>query len=91
MTTPSESEVLDALIQYADFEEADSLERAKLFQTAALRWQLMRPISSGDSGSTMAFDAAGTQAALDRCRAFIAAKTQARTVVRHLSCRGWRK
>lgn len=91
MAAPTEAEVLEALVEYADYESADSLERARLFQTAARRWQIMRPVSSGDAGSTMAWDAAATAQAIERVNAFIAAKLQASTRVRHLSGRNWRK
>ena len=91
MAAPTEAEVLEALIEYADYESADSIERARLFQTAARRWQLMRPVSSGDAGSTMAWDAAATASAIERVNAFIAAKLTATGRVRHLTPGRWRK
>lgn len=91
MATPTEFEVYDELIACADYEAEDSLDKAQRFQSALRRWQLMRPVSSGDSGSTMAFDAAATAAALERVNVYIAAKLNTAYRVRHLRGRNWRK
>lgn len=47
MTVYTLEDVQADLLEYADFEETNSVSRAQLFATAAMRWTILKP----DSGS----------------------------------------
>lgn len=81
-------EVIDALLDNADFEESDSLAKARTFATAATRWLILSPASQSDQGSSMSMGLAQIENLLGRARAYISqseATTAAASSVRFLS------
>jgi hypothetical protein len=66
-------EVMDDLVEYADFEEVGSVSRAKSYITAANRYFILSPSSQSSQGGSMAMDMSKIQTTLDRAHAFVAA------------------
>lgn len=64
-------EVIDDLLDNADFEENDSVAKARTFITAANRYFILTPASQSDQGSSMAMGLAQIQALLNRATAFV--------------------
>lgn len=67
------SQVEDALIDNADYEEAGSVTKAKAFVTAAIRWQALASQSASNQSSSMSLDKSWVEAEKARARQFIAA------------------
>lgn len=78
-------EVIDALLDNADFEESDSLTKARTFITAANRYFILTPANQADQGSSMAMGLTQIQALLNRATAFV--KNSAATSVQNSSVR----
>tara|TARA_R110000868_G_scaffold290945_1_gene551154 strand:+ start:8436 stop:8792 length:357 start_codon:yes stop_codon:yes gene_type:complete len=77
MTTYDLSDVENDLIEYADFEETDSVSRAKLFITAAKRWTIIAAASASNQGSSLSRSKAEVMQMLARAQSFVAAKDTA--------------
>jgi len=67
------NEIIDSLLDNADFEEASSLVKAKAFVTAAKRYLILCPASAADLGSSQAINAIQVHDLLRRAQAFVAA------------------
>ncbi len=95
MAEGTQQELRDALHDNADFEEADSVSKAKAFVTAAVRFLTLEPVNQADQGSSLQMAAQQINDQLKRARAFIAASesnSAAKTRVRFLSAsQGFRR
>jgi hypothetical protein len=80
-------EVADAYLDNADFEETNSLVKARAFVTACVRLTVLLPSSASDQASSHSFDMAQIAADKARAQAFIAAGAQGASV-RFLSVNG---
>ena len=69
-------EILDALNDYADFEEVGSVARAKTYITACRRF-LALPSTESDKGSSQGYTPQLVQSEMDLARRFIAANQPA--------------
>ena len=78
-------EVIDTLLDNADFEEADSVSKAQVFATAAKRFFILTPSSQSDQGSSMAISATQIENLLNRALTYIAANRTSPSTVRFLS------
>jgi hypothetical protein len=78
-------EVIDTLLDNADFEEADSVSKAQTFATAAKRFFILTPSSQSDQGSSMAISATQIENLLNRALTYIAANRTSPSTVRFLS------
>lgn len=65
-------EVIDDLLDNADFEEAASLTKAKAFVTAAKRYLILAPASSSDQGSSLSINASQVHEMLRRAQSYVA-------------------
>lgn len=65
-------EVVDALLDNADFEETGSVSKARAFITAATRFFILSPASSSDQGSSMAMGLPQIQNLMVRAQAYVA-------------------
>lgn len=81
-------EVIDALLDNADFEASNSVSKAQLFITAATRYFILVPSSQSDQGSSMAISTATIENLLNRARIFVAANRTPSGAVRFLSVSG---
>lgn len=77
-------EVIDALLDNADFEENNSVSKASLFVTAAKRFFILTPQNQSDQGSSMAISAAQIENLMLRAQSFVAANRTSAGTVRHL-------
>ena len=77
MTTYDLSDIENDLLEYADFEEQDSVSRAKLFITAAKRWTILAAASASNQGSSLSRSKAEVMQMLARAQSFVAAKDTA--------------
>lgn len=77
-------EVIDALLDNADFEENNSVSKASLFVTAAKRFFILTPQNQSDQGSSMAISAAQIENLMLRAQSFVAANRTSAGAVRHL-------
>jgi len=68
------NEIEKALIEYADFEETESVDRAKKFITAAKRWLILRPQSSARDGASMTMSHSTVNDLLQRAHAYVKAR-----------------
>lgn len=68
-------QILDALLDNADFEESESTSKAAAFVTAAKRYLILMPASASDSGTSQAMNPAQVERMMQRAQAMIAAKT----------------
>jgi len=66
------TEINDALIENADFEEVSSVAKAKAFATAATRWFILAPSSASKEGSSLSMNSAQIENLLRRARDYIA-------------------
>lgn len=66
-------EVQHLVVEHADFEEVNSVSRAKLFVTNAKRWLILCPESSSNQSSSMSMSKATVLELLKRAENFIAA------------------
>lgn len=87
-------EVIDELLDNADFEESNSVSKARSFITAANRFFILTPASQSDQGSSLAMGLAQIQSLLQSAHSFVSqADTSSSDTsrVRFLSARsGWR-
>lgn len=95
MATQTVEEILDAINEYADYEEVASVSRAKSYVTACRRF-LQLPSSQSYQGSSMGYTPQLIQAEMDVARRWIAANdtssSNAGAGVRFLSARdGFRR
>ncbi len=61
------------LLDYADFEEVASVQRAKLFITAAKRWLILRPDSASNQSSSLSVGKSFVETMLKRAQDYVAA------------------
>ena len=61
------------LLEYADFEEAGSVARARLFVTAANRWLILRAESASNQSSSLSIGKSFVENMLKRAQAFVSA------------------
>jgi hypothetical protein len=73
MAAASLDDILDDLNDYSDYEELDSLARAKTFLTAARRF-LQIPSSQSHNSASHAYNQASVQEMVRHARLFIAQK-----------------
>lgn len=78
-------EVIDALLDNADFEEVSSVSKAMAFATAAKRFFILTPQSQSDQGSSMAISPATIENLMKRAQDFIAVNRVSAGAVRFLS------
>jgi hypothetical protein len=87
-------EVIDALLNNADFEASNSVAKARAFVTAANQFFILTPASQSDQGSSLSMGLAEIRNLLTAARAFINqadTNSAATSRVRFLSARtGWR-
>jgi hypothetical protein len=89
MPAPTIDEVIDTLLDNADFESAQSVSKAASFVTAATQYFILTPQSQSDQGSSMAISATQIENLLNRARAFVSAnRTNSGSAVRFLSVSG---
>lgn len=67
------ADIEDDLIEYADFEEVGSVQRAKLFITAAKRWMILRPESAANQSSSLSVGKSFVESMLKRAQDYVAA------------------
>lgn len=72
MAAATVTEILDALNDYADYEEVGSVARARLYVTAARRF-LQLPTSSAEQGSSLGYTPEMIQNEIALARSYIAA------------------
>ena len=65
------------LLTYADFEEVNSVARARLFITAAKRWLILRPESASNQSSSLSIGKSSVAEMMQRAQAFVARNTSA--------------
>ena len=78
-------EVIDALLDNADFEESFSVSKAQLFATAAKRFLILSPQSQSDQGSSLTMSPATIENLMNRALEFIAVNRTPTGAVRFLS------
>lgn len=61
------------LVEYADFEEAGSVARAKLFITNAKRWLILRAESASNQSSSLSIGKSYVQEMMRRAQDYVAA------------------
>ena len=88
MPAPTIDDVIDALLDNADFEESISVSKAQAFATAAKRFLILSPQSQSDQGSSLTMSPATIENLMHRALEFIAANRVPSSVVRFLSVGG---
>lgn len=81
-------QVADALLDNADFEESNSVTKARAFITAGTRYFVLQPASASDQASAMSMGLSQIQDMMARASAFIRqseATSSATSSVRFLS------
>lgn len=78
-------EVIDTLLDNADFEAAQSVSKAQSLVTAAVRYFILVPQSQSDQGSSMAISTTTVENLMKRAQAFVAANRTPVGAVRFLS------
>jgi hypothetical protein len=78
-------EVIDTLLDNADFEESTSVAKAQAFITAAVRYFILTPQSQSDQGSSMAISTTQIENLLNRARNFVALNQTVSSNVKFLS------
>ncbi len=78
-------EVIDALLDNADFEESISVSKAQAFITAAVRYFILTPQSQSDQGSAMSISPQTIENLLNRARNFVAVNRTPSSSVKFLS------
>jgi hypothetical protein len=64
-------EIIDDLLDNADFEETASLTKAKAFVTAAKRYLILCPASAADQSSSQSINATQVHDLLKRAQAYV--------------------
>lgn len=67
------TEIIESLIENADFEEVQSVSKAKAFATAAKRWLILAPSTASKEGASLSMNAQEVADLMRRAQAFIAA------------------
>lgn len=89
-TTYTVEQIEQALLDNADFEEANSVTKAKAFITAGKRWLILRPASASSQGNSLSLNAGQVQSMVTRAQEFIAANdTSGTSRVRFLGMDGF--
>jgi hypothetical protein len=78
-------EVIDTLLDNADFEQSTSVSKAQAFITAAVRYFILTPQSQSDQGSSMAISTTQIENLLNRARNFVALNQTVSSNVKFLS------
>jgi hypothetical protein len=65
--------VQELVVEYADFEEVNSVARAKLFITNARRWLILCPESSSEQGSSLGMAKSTVVDLMKRAQEFVSA------------------
>lgn len=69
------SEVVDDLVDNADFEESGSVAKARAFVTAATKYLILKPTSQSNQSSSLSWDNNQIKDLLARARDFVAANS----------------
>jgi hypothetical protein len=85
MAAATIDEVIDSLIDNADFEEVASVAKASAFVTAANRFFILSPESQADQGSMMRISAQQIENLLRRAQQFVAVNSGGAPRVRFFS------
>lgn len=72
-------EIVDDLLDSADFEEVSSVGKARTFVTAATRFLLLSPQSQSDQSSSLTMDTATIKDLLNLARLFVSQNEEATT------------
>lgn len=72
------SDIVEDLIDNADFEEVGSVAKARAFATAATKYLILKPTSQSNQSSSLSWDNNQIQSLLVRARDFIAMNTPGR-------------
>lgn len=82
-------EVMDDLVDNADFKEVDSLAKARAFVTAAKRFFILSPQMQSNQGSSLSMNSSQIQSLMNEAQLFADAKEAAsnpyKSQVRHWS------
>ena len=78
-------EVVDALLENADFEATGSVSKARAVMTAAHRYFILAPKNAADQGSQLAINGAEVSAMLQRARQVVSENATTRGSVRFLT------
>lgn len=65
------SEIQEALLENADFEEVASVTKAKAFITAAKRWFILAPNSSSKEGVSLSLNSQQIENLMKRAQEFV--------------------
>jgi hypothetical protein len=71
MSAPTVDEVLDDLLNNADFEEQSSVTKARSFITAAKRYLILSPQSQADQSSSMTISTAEIRSMIQRAQQYV--------------------
>lgn len=83
------AQIQDSLIDNADFEEVQSVAKAKAFVTAAKRWFILSPQSASKDGASLSLNSQQIQLLMTRAQEFIRANdASGRPRVSFLAVRG---
>ena len=85
MAAPTIDEITDEILNNADFEEQNSLSRAKAFVTAAKRFLILTPESQADQSSSMSISASEISNLMRRAQQFVDKRSRKTGAVRLLS------
>lgn len=69
------SEVVDDLVDNADFEESGSVAKARAFVTAATKYLILKPTSQSNQSSSLSWDNNQIKDLLARARDFVSANS----------------
>ena len=78
-------EVIDTLLDNADFEQSTSVFKAQAFITAAVRYFILTPQSQSDQGSSMSISTQQIENLLNRARNFVAINRTPTSCVKFIS------
>ncbi len=82
---PTLDKVVDELLENADFEEVESVSKARAYVSWANRYFILSPQSQSDGASSLAINAEQIDADRKRAREFIREQTGASGSVRFLT------
>ena len=88
-TTYTVEQIEQTLLDNADFEEADSVTKAKAFVTAAKRWLILRPNSASHQGNSLSLNVGQVESMMIRAQDFISANAVNSGRVRFLGMDGF--
>lgn len=86
MATDTVASIVNDLLDNVDFEESDSVTKAKAFITAAKKWLILSPQAASDQASSLTFNTPQIENMMNRAIAFVRAKDTSNPgqSVRHL-------